>query len=193
MADVDDCTGFGQEHLLQEAWDELGLHCALEDQESKTDPINPEPPKINSNDDDYIAKKEKEAAAKGADDIDKEEKKSEYIPKEQQNSSSSSSSDEKKRKGGFMKFVLFVSVCGVGYFVYDRQRQGLPIQLPGGRTFHVPSFGGGGGGGYTPSRFQGGLPPQTGFVSNYNLLSGEEENNYNINNNELQLSSNLTA
>ena len=188
MADVEDCEGFGQEHLLQEAWDELGLHCALEDEETKKDPINPPPPKI-FNDDDAIAKKEKEAAAKGADDVNKEEKNAEYVPKEQQNSSSSSDKKKKKKKGGFMKFVLFVSVCGVGYFVYGRHRQGLPIQLPGGRLLHIPTFGAGSG--VPPSRFQGGLPPQT--VSNYNLLSGEEEINYNINNNELQLSSNLTA
>merc|ERR1712086_696155 len=28
MADVEECEGFGQEHLLQEAWRELGLNCS---------------------------------------------------------------------------------------------------------------------------------------------------------------------
>jgi len=187
MANVDECKDFGQEHLLQEAWEELGLHCDLEDGETKKDPSasdnNDDKKKDTTNDD--IAKKEKEAAAKGADDVDKEEKKSEYIPKEE--AGKKSSSPKKKRFGGFVKFILFVSVCGVGYFVFDRRRRGLPIQLPpwaGGASLPF--------GGVTTSRFQEREPAQNGFVSNYNLLSGEEEVNYNVNN-ELQLSSNLTA
>mmetsp|Transcript_53998 Transcript_53998/g.58543 ORF Transcript_53998/g.58543 Transcript_53998/m.58543 type:complete len:278 (-) Transcript_53998:515-1348(-) len=48
MANVDECKDFGQEHLLQEAWEELGLHCALEDEETKKDP----PASDNNNDDD---------------------------------------------------------------------------------------------------------------------------------------------
>jgi hypothetical protein len=178
MADVVECKDFGQEHLLQEAWEELGLHCELEEEETKKDPSSSDK-KSDANSD--IAKKEKEAAAKGADDVDKEEKKSEYIPKEGKSSSSST-----KKKHGFMKFVLFVSVCGVGYFIFDRRRRGLSIPyLPtwAGGTSSLPF------GGVNTSRFQG---AQTGFVSNYNLLSAEDEVNYNINN-ELQLSSNLTA
>mmetsp|Transcript_37093 Transcript_37093/g.41777 ORF Transcript_37093/g.41777 Transcript_37093/m.41777 type:complete len:340 (-) Transcript_37093:224-1243(-) len=192
MANVDECKDFGQEHLLQEAWEELGLHCALEDGETKKDP----PASDNNNDDDKkkdttnddIAKKEKEAAAKGADDVEKEEKKSEYIPKEEAGKKSSSS-PKKKRFGGFMKFILFVSVCGVGYFVFDRRRRGLPLNI------QLPPWAGGASlpfGGVTTSRFQEREPAPTGYVSNYNLLSGEEEIDYNVNN-ELQLSSNLTA
>jgi len=173
MADVEECEGFGQEHLLQEAWNELGLVCELEEEETKKDPPN----KKYIDDDEYyadddLAKKEKEAAAEGADEVDKEEKNSEYVPKEELDKNGNPKNKKKSKSSShFMKFVLFVSVCGAGYFVFDRRRRGLPIQLP----FL------GGGGGYT-SRFQGGQP-QTGFVSNYNLLSGEE--------NELQLSSNL--
>lgn len=182
MADVVECKDFGQEHLLQEAWEELGLHCELEDGETKKDP-SPSDKKSDSNSD--IAKKEKEAAAKGADDVDKEEKKSEYIPKEGKSSSSST----KKKKHGFMKFVLFVSVCGAGFFIFDRRRRGLSVP-------YLPSWAGGTSslpfGGVNTSRFQGRGTAQTGFVSNYNLLSAEDEVNYNINN-ELQLSSNLTA
>jgi hypothetical protein len=182
MADVDECVDFGQEHLLQEAWEELGLHCDLEDEETKKDPSSSDK-KSDSNSD--IAKKEKEAAAKGADDVDKKEKTSEYVPKEGKSSSSSS----KKKKHGFMKFVLFMSVCGVGYFIFDRRRRGLSVPyLPtwAGGTSSLPF------GGVNTSRFQGRGSAQTGFVSNYNLLSADEEVNYNINN-ELQLSSNLTA
>jgi len=38
MADVEECEGFGQEHLLQEAWGELGLNCILVEKETKKDP-----------------------------------------------------------------------------------------------------------------------------------------------------------
>jgi len=167
MADVEECNGFGQEHLLQEAWQEMGLFCELEDHETKKDPIKPD----NNNVDDDLAKREKEekeAAAKGADEVDKEEKNSEYVPKEK-----IGKNGKEKKKGGFMKFLLFVSLCGAGYFVYDRQRRGLPIELPAAISSRLP-FGG-------PSRFA--RRPQTGFVSDYNLLSAEE--------NTLQFSSNV--
>jgi len=162
MADVQDCEDFGQEHLLQEAWAEMGLDCTLEEEETKKNP-----PKVEPSDsvDDDLAKKEKEATARGADDVDREEKKAEYVPKEEQ---SKNGSKKKKKNGGFLKFILFLSVCGAGYFVFDRRRRGLPVELP---------FGLSGG----PSRFA--RRPQTGFVSDYNLLSVEE--------NTLQLSSNL--
>lgn len=153
MADDEDCEGFNQEHLIEEAWGELGLNCELEEEETKKDP-----PKKGKVDND-TTKKEKEAAAKGTDEVEREEKKSEYIPKEEQNKSGN-----RKKSGGFMKFVLFCSVCGAGYFVFDRNRRGLPIELPFG--LRLPF------GGVTTSRFQG--RPQTGFVSDYNLLSGEE-------------------
>jgi len=55
MAKIEECEGFGQEHLLQEAWGELGLDCILEEEETKKDP-----PKSNDNNvDDDIAKKRK--------------------------------------------------------------------------------------------------------------------------------------
>jgi len=166
MAPVSECEGFGQEHLLQEAWAELGLVCVLEEEETKKDP----PKGKNNNVDDDFAKKEKEAAAGGADDVDKEEEKSEYIPKEQQNKFG------KRKKGGFVKFVLFLTICGMGYFVFDRHRRGLPIELPAALSSRLPF------GGAPTSRFA--RRPHTGFVSDYNLISPED--------NSLQLSSNLT-
>lgn len=168
MADDDDCEGFNQEHLIQEAWKELGLTCELEAEETKK--VTPNKKDNNNNDD--TTKKEKEAAAKGADEVDKEEKKSEYVPKEEQDKQGNR---KKSNSGGFLKFVLFCSVCGAGYFAFDRHRRGLPIELPFFGRGRLPF------GGVTTSRFQG--RPQTGFVSDYNLLSAEE--------NELQLSSNL--
>mmetsp|Transcript_18670 Transcript_18670/g.42994 ORF Transcript_18670/g.42994 Transcript_18670/m.42994 type:complete len:296 (+) Transcript_18670:284-1171(+) len=160
MANDNVCEGFNQEHMIQQAWKELGLTCMLEEEETKKD--TPQKKKVDND----TTKKEKEAAAKGADEVDKEEKKAEYIPKEYKNRN-------RKKKGGFMKFVLFCSVCAAGYFVFDRHRQGLPIELPFGRRLPF--------GGVTTSRFQG--SQQTGFVSDYNLLS--------IDDNDLQLSSNL--
>lgn len=164
MADVEECEGFGQEHLLQEAWGELGLNCILEDKETKKNPSNKD-----DNIDDDIAKKEKEAAAGGTDDVDKKEKEAEYVPKD--------GKKKKKKSGGFMKFVLFTSVCGMGYFVFDRKRRGLPIELPEGMSSRIPF-----GRGASVSRFD--RRPQPGFVSDYNLLSATEDNS-------LQLSSNL--
>jgi len=165
MPDVEECKDFGQEHLLQEAWKELGLNCILEEEESKKDP-----PKGKDNDvDDDVAKKEEKAAAEGADDYEKEEKKSEYIPKEDLDKNGK----KKKKKGGFVKFILFLSVCGAGYFVFDRRRRGLPIELPSALSSRLPFS--------EPSRFS--RRPQSGFVSDYNLLSAED--------NTLQLSSNL--
>lgn len=168
MADVEECEGFGQEHLLQEAWRELGLNCILEEEETKKDP-----PKGNDNNvDNDVQKKEEKAAAEGADDVDREEKKQEYIPKE--DLEKKEYQPIKKKKGGFLKFVLFVSVCGAGYFAYDRKRRGLPIEIPYALSSRLPFSG--------PSRFA--RRPQAGMVSDYNLLSVEE--------NTLQLSSNLT-
>jgi hypothetical protein len=167
MADDEDCVGFGQEHLLQESWEEMGLDCILEEEETKKNPS-----KKDNNVDDDITKKEKEAAAAGADDVDKEEKKSEYVPKEDQDGTG-----KKKKSGGFMKFVLFMSLCGMGFFAFDRKRRGLPIELPEGISSRIPF-----GRGASVSRFD--RRPQTGFVSDYNLLSATEDNS-------LQLSSNL--
>jgi len=158
MAAVPECNGFNQEHILEEAWAELGLNCVLEDEETKKDP-----PKGKDNPiDDDVAKKEKEAAAEGADDVDKEEKNSEYIPKEEQGPDGK----RKKKKGRFIKLVLFLSLCGAGFFVFDRYRKGYPIELPYAISSRLP-FGGSG-----PSRFA--RRPQTGFVSDYNLIGGEE-------------------
>ena len=73
-------------------------------------------------------------------------------------------------------FVLFLTVCGMGYFVFDRHRRGLPIELPAALSSRLPF------GGAPTSRFA--RRPHTGFVSDYNLISPED--------NSLQLSSNLT-
>lgn len=168
MADVDECEGFGQEHLLEEAWAELGLNCLLEEEETKKDPPSGNDIDVNKD----VVKKEKEAVAKGEDEVDTEEKESEYVPKEEQGK------DGKRKKKGhaFMKFVLFCSLCGVGYVVFDRHRRGLPIELPYAVSSRLP-FGGGG-----TDRFS--RRPQVGFVSDYNLISGAEDNT-------LQLSSNF--
>merc|ERR1712113_1099766 len=99
MAYVPECQGFNQEHILQEAWSELGLNCVLEEEETK------DPPKEKEKIDDDIAKKEKEAASEGADDVEKKEENSEYIPKEEKGSDGK----RKKKKFGFMKMVLFLS------------------------------------------------------------------------------------
>lgn len=175
MANVDECVDFGQEHLLQEAWHELGLDCTLEEEETKKDDYNPNPNKKKKNDydalDDDLVKREKEAAAEGADDVDKEEKKSEYIPKEEQGKNG-----KRKKKGGFIKFLLLMSICAFGYYAFDRHRKGYPIELPCGRLPFVDRFSSS-----TTNRFA--QRPQTGFVSDYNLLSAQDEN-------ELQLSSN---
>merc|ERR1712137_81839 len=103
------------------AWAEMGLDCVLEEKETKKDP-----PKGNDDVamDDDIVKKEKEAAAEGADEADKDEKNAEYVPKEE-----IGADGKKKKKFGFFKFVLFLSLCGVGYFVFDRYRKGYPIEL----------------------------------------------------------------
>lgn len=157
MAYVPECKGFNQEHILQEAWQELGLNCILEEEETKKDP-----PKDKDKIDDDIAKKEKEAASEGADDVEKKEENSEYIPKEEQGSDG-----KRKNKFGFVKMVLFLSVCGVGYFVFDRHRRGNPIELPYALSSRLPF-----GNGSSTSRFA--RRPQTGFVSDYNLIGGEE-------------------
>lgn len=158
MAPIQECAGFNQEHILQEAWAELGLNCVLEEEETKKDP-----PKGKDTIDDDIAKKEKEAAAGGADEADQEEKNAEYIPKEE-----IGKDGKRKKKFGFFKFVLFLSLCGVGYYVLDRYRKGYPIELPYAISSRLPF----GFGGSAPSRFA--RRPQTGFVSDYNLIGGEE-------------------
>lgn len=159
MADVPECENFNQENILEEAWDELGLHCVLEDEETKKDPPSGGGDVI----DDDVAKKEKEAAAEGEDDVEKKEENSEYVPKEEQGKDG-----KRKKKGGFIKFVLFMSLCGVGYFVFDRHRRGMPIELPYALSSRLPF------GGSAPSRFA--RRPQPGFVSDYHMISGEEEN-----------------
>jgi hypothetical protein len=175
LATVDECASFDQENLLEEAWEELGLHCELES--SPTNPTNDDDDKVprgGKDDppvalDDDLAKEEKKDAANGADDVDKAEKAAEYIPKEDQG---------KKRKKGGGRFSLFLFVCLVGaagYYVYDRRRR--MQRLPWG--------------GVTTSRFQSQGPPMM-FHTNYNLVSGDEELNFDAGN-ELQLSSNLMA
>lgn len=181
MATVEECEHFNQEHILQEAWDELGLHCVLEEEETKKDPPKGGGDVI----DDDVAKKEKEAAAEGEDEVEKKEENSEYVPKEEMGKDGK----RKKKKGSFMKFVLFVSLCGVGYFVYDRNRRGLPIELPYAISSRLPF------GRSAPSRFE--RRPQPGFVSDYHMISGEEENTLHFSTNMpnqqqgLQFSTNL--
>ncbi|VEU39609.1 unnamed protein product [Pseudo-nitzschia multistriata] len=164
MADVEECEGFNQEHIIQEAWKEMGLKCELEAEETKKDSDKNKKKPV---DNDPTAKKEKEAAAKGANEAEREEEKNEYVPKEE-----GDKNGNRKKKGGFLgsffKFLLAMGVCWACYVVFDRKRRGYPIE--------IPFFGGS-----APSRFQ--RRPQTGFVSDYNLLSGEES--------ELQFSSNL--
>jgi len=158
MATVPECEHFNQEHILEEAWAELGLNCVLEDEETKKDPPKGGGDVI----DDDIAKKEKEAASEGEDEAEKKEAESEYVPKEEQGKNG-----KRKKKGGFMKFVLFMSLCGVGYFVFDRHRRGMPIELPYALTSRLPF------GRSAPSRFA--RRPQTGFVSDYHMIGGGEE------------------
>lgn len=153
MAYVPECENFNQEHILEEAWSEMGLNCRLEENETKKDPADGKD-KI----DDDIAKKEKEAAAAGTDEADKEEKENEYVPEGKDGT--------RKKKGRFVKFVLFLSVCGAGYFVFDRHRQGNPIELPYAISSRLPF------GGASESRFS--RRPQSAFVSDYNLIGGEE-------------------
>ena len=169
LADTEACLNFDQENLLEEAWEDLGLHCELEEGPGDQ-PLNP-----NNGDDDApivmdddLAHKEEKAAAEGADDMDKAEKASEYVPKEEQG--------KRKKKGGAGKFfrnVLLLGIIGTaGYIVYDRKFNSR--RLPWG--------------GVTTSRFQqrGGEGP-TGFVSNYQMLSGDDEINFASGEHELQL------
>jgi hypothetical protein len=176
LASVEECEYFDQENLLEEAWEELGLHCELEDEGPGDVPYDP---RARDDDqpiimDDDLAHQEEKAAAEGADDMDRAEKNSEYIPKEMQGK------NKKKKSGGsrFFTFILTVGIVGgVGYVIYDRKFNSR--RLPWG--------------GVSTSRFQsrgGGL--QNGFVSDYHMLSGEEEMNFGMGggNHELQLSSN---
>ena len=180
MADVEECKDFGQEHLLQEAWADMGLLCELEEEETKKDPSQDKGK--GSDAANKIAKKEKEAAAKGANEADKEEKDAGYVPKEQAAYVPKEEMDgngNPKKKNRFGKFLVVVTLFLVGGFVFRRKRQGLPIELP----FELPSAVSRflPAGGSAVSRFQ--RRPQTGFVTDYALLSAEE--------NELQLSSNF--
>jgi hypothetical protein len=189
LADTEECAEFDQENLLEEAWEDLGLHCEVEDAPTNpatpTDnekPDNTDPGDLPYNVDDDLAREEEKAAAGGADEMEKKEKAAEYTPKEQ------ASKQEKKRSAGsrFFRFVTFVGIVGaIGYVVYDRRRYGRF----GGRYPQLPF-----GGVATGSRFQRGMGGgDSGFVSNYNLLSGEDELNFGAGDHELQLSSNLVS
>jgi hypothetical protein len=176
LAATDECASFDQENLLEEAWEEMGLHCELEagPTSGNADGGDDGTKKDEGGDpivmDDDLARQEKKDAARGADELDKAEKAAEYSPKEEEGK-------KKKRKGG-SRFSFFLFAClvgGAGYYVYHRRRSGQ--RLPWG--------------GVTTSRFQSQGPPMM-FQTNYNLLSGEEELNFDVRN-ELQLSSNLMA
>lgn len=177
FADVEECAYFDQENLLEEAWDALGLHCELEDVPGGTlDPRGRDDDEPILMDDD-LAHQESKAAAEGADDLDRAEKNSEYVPKED-------AAQGKKKKSGGRRFFNFLLVCivgGVGYVIYDKKFH----------SRHLPW------GGVTTSRFQQhGGGAQTGFVSNYHMLSGEEETmNFGMGGgeHELQLSSAYNA
>mmetsp|Transcript_53613 Transcript_53613/g.130589 ORF Transcript_53613/g.130589 Transcript_53613/m.130589 type:complete len:367 (+) Transcript_53613:273-1373(+) len=209
LAAIPECESFDQENLLEEAWEDMGLHCELEDAPSggsgsnsnSNNNVKPTPvPKPISNDDDagYDAldddlanqeKEEEDAAKKGASD-----EAVPYVPKEEQggsssSSSSSSSSNKKKKKSGFWTFLLLASVGGYAFYMHKQGRL---------RTFRgqLPF------GGVTTSRFQERGPfsgGSSGFglgsETSYNLVgggNGEEEFNFNPSvDNELQLSSNL--
>ena len=192
LADTEECAEFNQENLLEEAWEDLGLHCEVED--APTNPATPrdnddkpdhaDPKDLPYNVDDDLAREEEKAAAGGADEMDKKEKAAEYTPKEE-----AGKKQKKKRSAGrkFFRFVTFVGIVGaIGYVVYDR-RYG---RFGGGRYPRLPF-----GGVATGSRFQTGMGGggDSGFVSNYNLLSAEEELNFGAGDHELQLSSNLVS
>jgi hypothetical protein len=176
LAAVDECASFNQENLLEEAWEVLGLHCELE--ASPTYPSTPNDDSIvptGKNNpvvlDDDLARQEERDAANGADAVDKVEKAAEYTPKEEQGK------QKRKRKGG-RRFSLFLFVCLLGaaaYYIYNRRLRAQ--RLPWG--------------GVTTSRFQSQGPPMM-FHTNYNLVSGDEEFNFDAGN-ERQLSSNLVA
>lgn len=173
LATADECDSFDQENLLEEAWEDLGLHCVLEGTPTNPTVLNddeiPDGKKKPVVVDDVVAKEEEREAAKGADDVDKAEKAAQYISPEEQG--------KNKKKGG-RRFSLFLFVClvgAVGYYIYVRRRR--EQRLPWG--------------GVTTSRFQSQGPPMM-FHTNYNLVSGEEEFNFDAGN-ELQLSSNLMA
>ncbi|KAG7342306.1 hypothetical protein IV203_007399 [Nitzschia inconspicua] len=177
LSDTEECSYFNQEGLLEAAWEELGLHCDLEEGPGGV----PFVPKESEDDDtpdslvdDDLAKQEEKATSEGTDQLDRAEKNSEYIPKEAQG---------KKKKSGasrFFTFVLTMSIVGgVVYAIYIRKV----------KTRRLPW------GGVTTSRFQtGGTGVQSGFVSDYHMISGEEEMNFGMGgSHELQLSSNFNA
>ncbi|KAL3906249.1 MAG: hypothetical protein SGILL_009346, partial [Bacillariaceae sp.] len=176
LADTTECVGFDQEKLLEEAWDELGLHCELEEGPGGDVPVVPYTP--GSDDavllDDDLAHKEEKAAAEGADDVDRTEKASEYIPKEEEGKA-------KKKKGGAGKFFTNLLILGIigaaGYVVWDRKYNSR--RLPWG--------------GVSTARFQGPVGGPSGFVSDYHMISGEDTVNFAAGEHELQLSNNLTA
>mmetsp|Transcript_3901 Transcript_3901/g.6911 ORF Transcript_3901/g.6911 Transcript_3901/m.6911 type:complete len:336 (+) Transcript_3901:45-1052(+) len=185
LADTDDCAAFDQENLLEEAWEEMGLHCETEEAPSSSSSSSSssstntnEDNNNNNNDnrppmDDDLAREEEKAAAGGTEELDKTEKGAEYIPKEQ--------AGKKKKSGGsrFFSFLVVVGMIGAAaYVVQNRRLNGR--RLPWG--------------GITTSRFQGHGGGNTGFVSHYNLLSSaDEELNFGAGDHELQLSSTLTA
>jgi hypothetical protein len=167
LATVNECASFDQENLLEEAWEEMGLHCELED--APTQGKKDDDGKAAQVVDDDLAKEEEKDAAGGADEVDKAEKAAEYKPKEEQGK-------KKKKRGSHFSFFFFLClVGGAAYYIYDRRRRGQ--RLPWG--------------GVTTSRFQSQGPPMM-FQTNYNLLSAEEEFNFDSGN-QLQLSSNLVA
>jgi hypothetical protein len=175
LANTDECLKFDQENLLEEAWEELGLHCEEEDGPGGV----PYDPSRTENDDkpvvldDDLARKEEKATAGGADDMDRTEKASEYVPKEELG--------KKKKKSGmsFFSFILMVGFIGaVGYVVYVRKVRSRRLPWGGVTTSRFQSLGGGGG---------------NGFVSDYHMVLGEEEFNFGVGDHELQLSSTLTT
>jgi hypothetical protein len=169
LADSEECMNFDQENLLEEAWEDLGLHCELEEGPGgqPLDPLARDDDAAIVVDDD-LAHKEEKAASEGADDVDRTEKASEYISKEEQGK-------RKKKKGGAGKFfrnVLLLGIVGTaGYMIYDRKFNSR--RLPWG--------------GVTTSRFQQRGEGPTGFVSNYHMLSGDDEINFATGEHELQL------
>jgi hypothetical protein len=165
LANVEACESFNQENLLEEAWDELGLHCELENVEPGFEGTDDKPLVM----DDDLAHKEEKAAAEGADDFDRAEKNAEYIPKEQQGKT--------KKSGGSRFFTVILTagiMGGVVYFVYVRKFKSR--RLPWG--------------GVTTSRFQSReVGGQNGFLSDYHMLSADDEVNFMGGGHELQLSS----
>jgi hypothetical protein len=204
LAAIPECKDFDQENLLEEAWEDMGLHCILEDGPSNGGNSNnnnskntPAPKPVRADDDGYAPldddlanqeKEEEEAAKKGASD-----EAVPYVPKEEMGRTSSRSNNQKtkKKKSGLWTFMMFVAVGGGVFYMHKQGRLPGLGGRRGGYRGQLPW------GGVTTSRFQERGPAADNpnmFSTSYNLVAGEEEFNFVPSvDNELQLSANMTA